>query len=511
MRNKLIVLFLTLCLFSSMTSFSFGLTEPEQPTIDESNPTASNELIEDYNKQVDEYNTKVDEYNQQIDTNYEEAYTVYIEEKEKVEANNEFVDKVEEKVKADSSEARGFENNTTSTDALPTDWSDTASENNQTIQVEKSENPTGNTIKAINLHVYLGEDVNIYEEENQPTFYESIEDYSFELSEKIKAAAILVEWEIAEIDYDDTITMTSEASSFAGNIVWLNGKRQWLGANPQFYFFRSIDGYTQGYWHSSGDMLATTATVRDWNYVAGTAHTVYHAEEPATIHYSYNGQDMTEEIMVRTTDRQKPKNIFTLFTYIFTRLAPEPEKQELPEEPVKEPYLSYLDKLNLLEVPTTIPTKPTPTPTPIKNSIYGYGDPEDDIIIATTNPPTTIVDNPTPKTEPEKGSWAFINLIATILACICALALLFVRKDTEDDEPTDKEKKDMRKILATKIASILVGIISVIAFILTEDMSLPIVLTDKWTFLMILLLIIEIVNIFIIRRQSKGEEDDDNN
>ena len=69
----------------------------------------------------------------------------------------------------------------------------------------------------------------------------------------------------------------------------------------------------------------------------------------------------------------------------------------------------------------------------------------------------------------------------------------------------------MLKILATKNASILVGIISVIAFILTEDMSLPMVLTDKWTFLMILLLIIEIVNIFIIRRQSKGEEDDDNN
>lgn len=171
--------------------------------------------------------------------------------------------------------------------------------------------------------------------------------------------------------------------------------------------------------------------------------------------------------------------------------------EEPTEEPIKEPTETPIE-----------PTKPQPkNPQPQTQPAPQT----EDIIIATTNPPTTTINPaPTPKAEPE-GSWALINLIAIILACICALVLLFVRKDTENDEPTDEEKKDMRKILATKIASILVGIISVIAFILTEDMSLPMVLTDKWTFLMILLLIIEIVNIFIIRRQSKGEEDDDNN
>ena len=61
----------------------------------------------------------------------------------------------------------------------------------------------------------------------------------------------------------------------------------------------------------------------------------------------------------------------------------------------------------------------------------------------------------------------------------------------------------------TKIASILVGIISVVVFILTEDMSLPMILTDKWTLCMILLLIIEVVNIWIVKRQSQREEEDD--
>ena len=135
----------------------------------------------------------------------------------------------------------------------------------------------------------------------------------------------------------------------------------------------------------------------------------------------------------------------------------------------------------------------------------------EEVVIASTNPPTTTIDPaPTPKAKPE-GSWALINLIAAILSCICALVLLFVRKDTEDDKPTDDEKKDKRKMVLTKIASVIIGIGSIIIFIFTEDMSLPMVFTDKWTFLMILLLIIEIINIFIIRQQSKGEENDDNN
>ena len=61
----------------------------------------------------------------------------------------------------------------------------------------------------------------------------------------------------------------------------------------------------------------------------------------------------------------------------------------------------------------------------------------------------------------------------------------------------------------TKIASILVGIISIIIFILTEDMNLPMILTDKWTLCMILLLIIEVVNIWIVKKQSQREEEDD--
>ena len=551
MTNKFIVFLLTLCLIFSMASFSFALTEPEMPVIDESNPEASNELIEDYNKKVDEYNTEVETHNQQVDNDYEEAKAVYEEEKAEVEANNTFVDNVENKIEADSSEAHGFENN--SAELIPTDWNDETNEENlKTIQIEKSDNPSGEKIKVINIHVYLDESLPY-----SPDCYQtSINQDTFELSDEMKQRAVLTEWETAEIDYDDIVTMTSEAIEFAGNIVWLNGKRQWFGADPKPYFFRDIDGYTQGYWMPGGSMMASTATVEEdgW-FPGGETYTVQYAEETAYSNYSFNGQLMTEEITTRTTDKQEPKNIFALFTYLFTRLAPEPEKQELPEEPVKGEYLNKLEHLDLLEIltpdlpptpepdpkpivePTVEPTiepTPIPSPTPIPNptpvpTIEPTEEPDvvvptrtttktvnQPVIIAstntptttTTNPPTTITPAPTPKAVPQ-GSWALINLIATILSCVCAAVLLFVRKDKEDEEPTNEEKKDMRGMVGTKLAAILIGIISAIIFIFTEDMTLPMVYTDKWTILMILLLIVEMINIFIIRQQSKGEEEDD--
>lgn len=199
--------------------------------------------------------------------------------------------------------------------------------------------------------------------------------------------------------------------------------------------------------------------------------------------------------------------------------------------PIKQAYLSYLDKLDLLpeleptpepiDEPIITPSTPTPTdpiPGPKPTPIYGGGDGdpvvavvEEDIEIAATETPTaTIESDPTPKVEPV-GSWALINLICTILSCIIAIILLFIKKKTDDEEEeyTDEEEKDIRGIKRFKIYSVLVGIISIIAFILTEDITLPMILIDKWTILMVILLAINVINIFVMRKKSKQEEDDD--
>ena len=506
MKNKIIVLFLTLCLFSSMTVFSFSLSEPDKPIIDESNPTASNELIKQYNKQVDDYNVEVDNHNQQVDADYEEAYSNYTEEKTKVEANNEFVENVENKIEADSSEARGFENS--SIETTPTDWSDETNEENlKTIKVEKSDNPSGKKIRVINIHLYLN-DGSIY---SPDVFNQLIEDDKFEVSDELKSRAVLTEWETAEIDYDDTVTLSSESKQFAGNIVWINGTRKWFGAAPQPYFFRNIEGYTQGYWMPGGSMTAETATETEYGWDAGETYSYRYAEKPVLSRYYENGQIKTEVVTTRTTDRQEPKNIFALFTYLFTRLAPEPEKQEMPVEPTKGEYLDKLEHLSLLEVPTTtIPDTPTPTSTSnIDTDNTPIIVPAVVNTITETQPePTIIKEVVTPQAAP-KGAWALLNLILTIISCIIAIILIFAKKKSENEEYTDEEKKDIRGIKRFKIYSILIGIVSIIVFILTEDMTLPMILIDKWTILMAIFTIIEIINIFIIRHKSKEENEDE--
>ena len=109
-----------------------------------------------------------------------------------------------------------------------------------------------------------------------------------------------------------------------------------------------------------------------------------------------------------------------------------------------------------------------------------------------------------PQSAPE-GSWALINLIATFVSGIIAILLVFVKKKKEEDEYNQEEKKDVKTIRRFKLYSLLIALASIIIFIFTEDITLPMVLTDKWTILMVIFTIIEIINIFIIKRKSKEE------
>ncbi|MBO4703114.1 MAG: class B sortase [Lachnospiraceae bacterium] len=68
-----------------------------------------------------------------------------------------------------------------------------------------------------------------------------------------------------------------------------------------------------------------------------------------------------------------------------------------------------------------------------------------------------------------------------------------------------------RKFIAGIIIEVLLSIASIIAFILTEDMRLPMVLIDKWTPLMLLLMIGSLLVDFILTRYKKSKKDEEKN
>ena len=80
----------------------------------------------------------------------------------------------------------------------------------------------------------------------------------------------------------------------------------------------------------------------------------------------------------------------------------------------------------------------------------------------------------------------------------------FGRTKEEDEQVGDEV--DVQRKGKLRIASIIPAIGAIIAFILTEDMSLPMEMVDKWTVMMVVILAIQVL--VAIFANVRREEDD---
>ena len=154
-----------------------------------------------------------------------------------------------------------------------------------------------------------------------------------------------------------------------------------------------------------------------------------------------------------------------------------------------------------------------------------------------TTPSETVEKETTPKAEPKKEEkveeeytpkaspqyyWALINLICAILTVLFGLLLLISKRhkseddDEEDDETkqqtnNDDEEKEQEKKrgLFTRVLAVLIAIVSVVFFLVTEDLSLPWTWTDQWTIWMVVIGLVQIVVFFVGRKWKNVDNDDD--
>ena len=127
-----------------------------------------------------------------------------------------------------------------------------------------------------------------------------------------------------------------------------------------------------------------------------------------------------------------------------------------------------------------------------------------------------IVDEPTPLAM--GGAWALVNLILTILTVLGSVLLLIgyigkKQKEREDENGNvvlnaegEAEMDDIRKKGGWRLASILPAVVAVIAFILTENMRLPMVLVDKWTLLMIVIALVQLLVAYFSKKKTQEPE-----
>lgn len=127
--------------------------------------------------------------------------------------------------------------------------------------------------------------------------------------------------------------------------------------------------------------------------------------------------------------------------------------------------------------------------------------PEEEIIPSTDN------ETPAAPLAAPEHNWALINLIAMIAAVVGSIIASFRKKEENAEE--DDENRNMGRVRAAKAAGLLAGAVSMIAFFLTEDMSLPMVLTDRWTILMIIILAVQAVSAALVKKACESEDDEE--
>ena len=195
-----------------------------------------------------------------------------------------------------------------------------------------------------------------------------------------------------------------------------------------------------------------------------------------------------------------------------TIIPPSPSDESLPPSPTPEVTPSPSDEIT----PTPPSSEPSPSPEPsgrptIVEQIFG------DIPVFTIGG----TEIPLAGRSGEKV-WALLNLILAILGILISIGLcvyyLVKKKSDQGDEEKDAAADDLeeqrgdrrkKKALWTLIAVVL-GIVSIIVFFLTENMRYPMVFIDGWTILMLVLFVTELVFMILAIRNKKIDEDEDN-
>ena len=171
--------------------------------------------------------------------------------------------------------------------------------------------------------------------------------------------------------------------------------------------------------------------------------------------------------------------------------------------------------------PVIVPPAPAPTPAPARRITPAA--------TATPTPAPTAKPTETKQPEPEPeviedeetplapmptGAWALVNLILMLLTVLASLLLLIgylgKKKHTERDEYGNKRIDYTRnKKGFWRVASLIPAVAAVIAFVLTENMKLPMIMVDRWTLLMAVIAVLQLI-VAVMSKKQKESQDEEN-
>ncbi len=190
-------------------------------------------------------------------------------------------------------------------------------------------------------------------------------------------------------------------------------------------------------------------------------------------------------------------------------------------DPIKAAYLTLLGYMDLFDVPAeeiteeiipaaTVKAETDKKVVPAAPATAEAAPEAEEILEAEVAETAMIAEQEVPMTgiTAEGSAWALLNLIMAIITGIISAVLLvgyFGREESEDENEEDKtDRKGFVRAM-----SIIPAVGAAIAFMLTENMSNPMVFTDRWTILMAVILLIQAI-VAIFAKKSDDENEDDN-
>ena len=224
-------------------------------------------------------------------------------------------------------------------------------------------------------------------------------------------------------------------------------------------------------------------------------------------------------------------DLFKLTRYWDKNVEPEPDPVIPDPEPQPE---STPDPVN--PTPTPDHVIPTPKPvTPVTPTEGGGGDGENYEVITIAAAPTPATEAPLTAEVEEindiriplaktEETWALVNLIAMVVTVTVSLILTILgwynrwrRRNIElDEDENEKYQFWLRNKILFRIINSVLAIVSIITFILTENIFLKLVFVDRFTPLMIAFAILAIgaalFSKYVIKEyypQTQEEEDDE--
>jgi uncharacterized Tic20 family protein len=225
------------------------------------------------------------------------------------------------------------------------------------------------------------------------------------------------------------------------------------------------------------------------------------AKNAASKGSSANSNGMTDTILVGNTVTTKEKTANAGY------VTPDPTPPT-PETPRKPPTPVLPPSVSALTPPPAVPQTP-------QEIVIG--------ILSASNPPlltsTPLPGGNVPKEQQATGRvWALLNLIMSVigvlLAAVATVTMLRkrrVRQDRfEDSERSEEEQANSRVTMSALIwtmVTIVMSVLGILVFIVTENMTYPMQLTDDWTILNFIILMVVLVAFIVTRRRTENEED----